>query len=251
MGLAFRWCFLLSFAIPRTKSQHQPRRLKGGAGPYDFKPTFDGYSELKKSALDPWPHGTEQDNLCEIIKTRNVTATIVMASDGGYEARVERCVRKDWVPKTYNAAYADKHGYALRFYVDEEVPFVMKHGKNALMGELRKIFGLADAMRPSGPDFGRWVTRTQHIKPDLVMWVDGDAHIAGEQSKQMEPLTIQEVVHRACGRAEYPENFVRIIGQDSGNNVNAGWYIMSSGSFGSHFLKYILELFEVYGPCEM
>ncbi len=35
---------------------------------------------------------------------------------------------------------------------DSQVPEVARHGKNALTGELRKIFGLADAMRPGGPE---------------------------------------------------------------------------------------------------
>ena len=41
-------------------------------------------------------------------------------------------------------------------YEDEEVPFLARWGKNAVEGELRKIFELADAMRPGGPRFGRW-----------------------------------------------------------------------------------------------
>lgn len=38
-----------------------------------------------------------------------------------------------------NTKYADAHNYSLRFYVDEDVPFIACHGKNALMGELRKV----------------------------------------------------------------------------------------------------------------
>jgi hypothetical protein len=33
--------------------------------------------------------------------------------------------------------------------------------------------------------------------------------------------------------------------------VNAGWYIIGGGTFGTHFLKYLLELFDIYGPCGM
>ena len=44
------------------------------------------------------------------------------------------------------------------------------------------MYGLADAMRPSGPLFGEWLTVAQPtLKPDVVMWVDGDAHISGKQ----------------------------------------------------------------------
>ena len=124
----------------------------------------------------------------------------------------------------------------------------MRHGKNALAGELRKIVGLADAMRPTGPQFGSWKSAAEDVAPDLVMWVDGDAHIVGMERN---PLPLEEVVRRACARAEYPKDYARIIAQDSGNNVNAGWYIIGGGTFGSHFLKYVLELFEVYGPCGM
>jgi len=117
-----------------------------------------------------------------------------------------------------------------------------------MMGELRKIYGLADAMRPTGPQHGTWRTKLQTVQPDLVMWVDGDAHIVG---KYQDPLTIEQVVGRACERAEMPASFARIIAQDSGSNVNAGWYIISARSFGIHFLHYLTELFEVYGPCKM
>lgn len=64
-------------------------------------------------------------------------------------------------------------------------------------------------------------------------------------------LSIEKVVLRACVRAAYPKDYVRIVGQTSGNNINAGWYIISGGSFGAHFMKFILEVFEVYGPCKM
>lgn len=79
------------------------------------------------------------------------------------------------VPVNYNSAYADRFNYSLRFYIDEEVPFVAAHGRNAMMGELRKVFALADALRPSGPKYGEWRTKAMFEKPDLVMWVDGDA----------------------------------------------------------------------------
>jgi hypothetical protein len=99
-----------------------------------------------------------------------------MGSDRVYQQKVEKCLQKHYIPVTYNAAYADLHNYSLRFYIDEDVPYVAHHGKNAMMGELRKVFALADAMRPTGPRFGEWKTNAKHIKPDLVMWVDGDAH---------------------------------------------------------------------------
>ena len=41
---------------------------------------------------------------------------------------------------------------------------------------------------------------------------------------------------------------MRVLGQDSGGNVNAGWYLISAKAFGMHFLRYVLELFEIYGP---
>jgi len=204
---------------------------------------------LVHQASSPWPREESgEDNLCAIIKKRNLTATIVMGSDEAYAKHVERCLRKGEDPVAVNAKFADKYGYSLRFYVDEEVPFLMRHGKNAMMGELRKIYGLADAMRPTGPQHGTWKTKLQTVRPDLVMWVDGDAHIVGTDRN---PLTIEEVVRRACSRSEMPGNFARIIAQDSGSNVNAGWYIISARSFGIHFLHYLTELFEVYGPCKM
>ena len=99
-----------------------------------------------------------------------------MGSDAVYHNKTLKCLKPLWVPVTYNTAYADLFNYSLRFYIDEKVPFVAAHGKNAMMGELRKVFALADAMRPTGPRFGEWKTKAKHIKPDLVMWVDGDAH---------------------------------------------------------------------------
>ena len=207
------------------------------------------FVSLVHQASSPWPREESgEDNLCAIIKKRNLTATIVMGSDEAYAKHVERCLRKGEDPVAVNAKFADKYGYSLRFYVDEEVPFLMRHGKNAMMGELRKIYGLADAMRPTGPQHGTWKTKLQTVRPDLVMWVDGDAHIVGTDRN---PLTIEEVVRRACSRSEMPGNFARIIAQDSGSNVNAGWYIISARSFGIHFLHYLTELFEVYGPCKM
>jgi hypothetical protein len=99
-----------------------------------------------------------------------------MGSDRVYQQKVERCLQPHYVPVTYNAAYADLYNYSLRFYIDEDVPYIASHPKNAMMGELRKVFALADAMRPTGPKFGVWKTQAKHIQPDLVMWVDGDAH---------------------------------------------------------------------------
>jgi len=214
----------------------------------DEDPDFMNIDAIQATAATPWPH-TEKDNLCLIVKARNLTATIVMAYDAKYGKSVERCIKKGKDPVSINTGYADAHGYSLRVYIDEDNPFLMKHGKNALQGELRKIVALADSMRPSGPVFGHWTTNVHHVLPDLVMWVDGDAAIYGLPHKL--PLSLEEVVRRSCSRAEWPEDYVRVIGQDSGNTVNAGWYIISSGTFGSHLLKYILELLEVYGPCEM
>ena len=130
-----------------------------------------------------------------------------------------------------------------------------RHAKNALAGEYRKVVALQDAARPAGPLLGAWrVAPRQESaeavkRPDLVMWVDGDAHIAGKNGSQ--PATIDEVVRRACQRAEMPTGFARIIAQDSGSSVNAGWYIISARSFGIRFLHYLTELFEVYGPCKV
>lgn len=56
-----------------------------------------------------------------------------MGSDRGYAERVARCLKPGEDPVGYNTRYADAHNYSLRFYVDEDVPFVAKHGKNALM----------------------------------------------------------------------------------------------------------------------
>ena len=56
------------------------------------------------------------------------------------------------------------------------------------------------------------------------------------------PISVEEVVRRACARAEMPRSFVRIIAQDSGNNVNAGWYLVGASAFGAHFLRYLTEV---------
>lgn len=239
------WLVLTVFDCALVGASLEVRRRMKGA--FDNDPTFVHTDSIQATAANPWPH-TQTDNLCAVIKERNLTVTIVMAMDRNYENKTKHCMKEESNPLNYNTKYADANGYALRVYIDEDIPFVMKHSKNALQGELRKIFALADAMRPSGPMFGRWTSQLHHILPDLVMWVDGDAHIIGFRRNA---IRLEEVVRRSCQRAEWPENYVRIIGQDSGNNVNAGWYILSSGTFGSHFLKYILELFEIYGPCEM
>jgi len=99
-----------------------------------------------------------------------------MGSDRVYQQKLERCLQPHYIPVTFNAAYADLFNYSLRFYIDEDVPFIASHPKNAMMGELRKVFALADTMRPTGPKFGVWKTKAQFVSPDLVMWVDGDAH---------------------------------------------------------------------------
>jgi hypothetical protein len=156
-----------------------------------------------------------------------------MAYDQYYSDKSQRCIKKSEDPVGVNAKYADANGYSLRLYIDEDIPFVMRHSKNALQGELRKIFGLADAMRPSGPKYGRWMTHVQSVLPDLVMWVDGDAHIRGLKRN---PLRLEEVVRRSCERAEWPKDYVRIIGQDSGSNVRkARVYLVCNVSELAHF----------------
>jgi len=97
-----------------------------------------------------------------------------MGSDAVYHNRTLKCLKPSWVPVNYNTAYADLFNYSLRFYTDEKVPFVAAHGKNTMMGELRKVFALADALRPTGPKFGELMSKAYFEKPDLVMWVDGD-----------------------------------------------------------------------------
>ena len=49
-------------------------------------------------------------------------------------------------------------------------------------------------------------------------------------------------MRRACARAEMPRNFVRIVAQDSGSNVNAGWYLVGASAFGAQFLRYLTEV---------
>ena len=50
------------------------------------------------------------------------TVTLVMGADAKFGAAVARCMRHGWeTPLVANTAYADKWGYALRYYVDEEV----------------------------------------------------------------------------------------------------------------------------------
>lgn len=63
------------------------------------------------------------------------------------------------------------------------MPLIARFGKNAMQGELRKVFALADALRPEGPLFGRWTSvvrwRGGVDVADAAMWIDGDAHAAG------------------------------------------------------------------------
>ena len=246
--------------------------LAAPKGDYDWsRPLFAGFEELRTSASNPF-WGSTDVNLCVISKKRLLKATSVMGSDRAYADRTRRCIKEGWRnPVEQNKEYADAHGYGLRLYVDEDVPFLVAHRPNAMQGELRKIFALADSIRPAGPEFGTWLSVARHARPDLVMWVDFDAHIEGlgrrpivgrgeEQphlgDESVEPavanrsstaLDLNEVTRRACRYAEYPADFVRFIANDAGNNVNAGLYIIAVGYFGSYFLKYILELFEIYG----
>lgn len=64
-------------------------------------------------------------------------------------------------------------------------------------------------------------------------------------------IPVEEVVRRSCPRAEHPPAFVRVLAQDSGPSVNAGWYLLSRCRFTSRLLHYWLELFRVYEPCKM
>jgi len=58
-------------------------------------------------------------------------------------------------------------------------------------------------------------------------------------------------VRRSCPRAEHPPGFVRVLAQDSGPSVNAGWYLLSRCRFTTRLLHYWLELFRIYQPCKM
>eukprot|EP00614_Pseudopedinella_elastica_P021206 CAMPEP_0172624734 /NCGR_PEP_ID=MMETSP1068-20121228/138929_1 /TAXON_ID=35684 /ORGANISM="Pseudopedinella elastica, Strain CCMP716" /LENGTH=543 /DNA_ID=CAMNT_0013433793 /DNA_START=182 /DNA_END=1810 /DNA_ORIENTATION=+ len=256
----------------------------------NFRPRFTNTASIQTSASSPWLSPVDE-NLClaAVALTPNPFAIIVMGADRRYYSRVIECVQKGFDPLTLNTAYADEHNYALRWYEDEEVPFLARWGKNAVEGELRKIFELADAMRPGGPRFGRWagVVRPPPGSgpPKMVMWVDADAHIVTPsivgnsksrdrghnpllngtwQSKTakivlgipdannltcLPALSLEQVILRTCDRADFPKNFVRAIAQDSGSSVNAGWYVFSAGGWGASFLKYLLELFEVYAAC--
>lgn len=142
-----------------------------------------------------------------------------MASDKKYYENEVKCL-KDEHPVVLNTVYADFYQYALRMYIDEDVPFIMRHRKNAMQGELRKIFGMADALHPEGPKFGFWTTKAKYIKPDAVMWVDGDATLRGMHGVTANTLSVEKVVLRSCTRAEYPINYVRILGQDTGSTVS-------------------------------
>ena len=242
------------FSLLRNDTSPRHRILKGA---YDFSfHKVDNYTAMQESASNPWPHLKDgSDNLCAINRARPLKAVIVMGADRKYVERVQRCYPKN-APFEANAEYADKHGYALRLYVDDDNPFLLRHSQNALQGELRKIFSLADAARPGGPRFGEWRTKAHFSEPDLVMWVDSDAHLNKGHPIPNHPgsvdprasITLSEVLTRSCKRAEFPEDYVRVLGQDSGGNVNAGWYLISAKAFGMHFLRYVLELFEIYGP---
>ena len=137
------------------------------------------FPQLEASASNPWPADPDiDDNLCTLSLDPKFKVTIIMGSDRYYSERVHRCTRPDWVPVNINSIYAGEYGCALRFYIGDDIPFIMKHVKNAMAGGFRKIFGMADAIRPTGPRYGNWTTVAQHINPDAVMWVDGDAHIS-------------------------------------------------------------------------
>jgi hypothetical protein len=62
-------------------------------------------------------------------------------------------------------------------------------------------------------------------------------------------VPVEEVVRRACPRAAHPAGLVRVLAQDSGPSVNAGWYLLSRSAFATRLLHYWLELFSVYQPC--
>jgi hypothetical protein len=152
-----------------------------------------------------------------IASERKLKVIIVMGSDRRYHEHLVKCIPGDY-PVLLNTQYADLNNYALRMYIDDDIPFIMKHKANALQGELRKIFGLADALHPDGPRHGYWTTKAQYINPDVVMWVDGDATLRGSHGGLT--LTVEQVVMIGCSRSEYPLNYVRILAQDSGTNVS-------------------------------
>lgn len=246
--------FLLveSYYDQSHREEAHSRRLKGT---FDFSFHKADYVALQETALRPWPSNASAstpDNLCQFADSSpaRMRAVIVMGADQKYIERVKRCYR-GVAPFEMNAQYADLNGYGLRLYIDDDIPFLQRHNKNALMGELRKVFALADAARPGGPHFGVWKTKAQFDEPDFVMWVDSDAHLTPSnltRNQGYQSILLEDVLRRSCKVAQYPNNYVRILGQDVGGNVNAGWYIVSAGKFGLSVLRYWLELFEIYGP---
>jgi len=246
-SLIVRTCFVIwiCLGLDVCHGEHVMNNERRLHNMYSLHPKFANVESLKTTASDPWPHTPQDDNLCNIKKLKVI---IIMASDRGYYEKMLRCMDKGQDSVSVNSKYADQHEYSLRMYIDDDIPFIMKHEKNSLAGELRKLFAMADASHPQGPKFGYWTTNKKETNPDLVMWVDGDATL---YSNSIPTISIEEVIRRTCLRAEYPSNYVRVVGQDFGGNVNAGWYIIGTGVFGSHLLSYLLELAEIYDTCGM
>jgi hypothetical protein len=128
----------------RIPEQTADRRfLKGNFG---FVPSFAHMSSIQATAAAPWPGAAEADNLCQIARERSLRVTIVMGSDRAFAERTARCVKPRELPVRINTAYANRYNYSLRLYIDEDVPFIMRHGKNALAGELRKVWSCMKRM---------------------------------------------------------------------------------------------------------
>ena len=89
---------------------------------------------MVSQASRPWPDDGARGNLCALAGVVGapprrsprtppyLKVTLVMGADAKFGAHVARCVKRGWAtPLVANTAYADKWGYALRYYVDEEV----------------------------------------------------------------------------------------------------------------------------------
>lgn len=222
--------------------------------------------------MHPWPNIPDQDNLCDRITIdrhnkhqTKLKVIIVMGSDRSYHNKVISSSIKNRDPLSVNTRYADKNGYALRMYIDEDIPYLMKFRGMIF----RKWFTMNDCLNYThGLQYGHFTTKVIFTREDLkldnvppiAMWVDGDAFflpigqldismlhqltkqnreargvgkmrqsLVVEQKQQQQQqnkytkkhisLTIEEVIQRTCERAEYPRRYVRVITQDSGNNV--------------------------------